>query len=140
MRLMRSGQQFSGDIAINYAISAAQCRAARAMLEMPRASLAKCASVGERTIADFESRSREPIRATLAAIQRALETAGVEFLPDNGVRLKARPAAPSGSGSGGAKKSRSTGKSAASRKPPERKAAPSSKLDQIRALREQGAR
>jgi hypothetical protein len=47
-------------------------------------------------------------------------------------------AAPSGSGSGSARKPRA-GKSAAPRKAPERKAAPSSKLDQIRALREQGA-
>ena len=45
---------------------------------------------------------------------------------------------PAGSGSGSARKPR-TGKSAAPRKAPERKAAPSSKLDQIRALREQGA-
>jgi hypothetical protein len=28
------------------------------------------------------------MRATLAAMQRALEAAGVEFLPDNGLRLK----------------------------------------------------
>ncbi len=48
-------------------------------------------------------------------------------------------AVPSGSGSGSARKPRSTGKSAAPRKAPERKAAPSSKLDQIRALREQDA-
>jgi len=45
-------------------------------------------SVGERTIADFESGARAPIRATLSAIQRALEAAGVEFMADNGVRLK----------------------------------------------------
>ena len=48
-------------------------------------------------------------------------------------------AAPSGSGSGSARKPRSTGKSTAPRKAPQRKAAPSSKLDQIRALREQRA-
>jgi hypothetical protein len=52
---------------------------------------------------------------------------------------KAKPAAPSSSGPGGARKPRSTGKSATPRKAPERKAAPSSKLDQIRALRKQGA-
>ena len=40
------------------------------------------------------------------------------------------------SGSGSPRKPRSTGKSTAPRKAPERKAAPSSKLDQIRALRE----
>ena len=44
------------------------------------------------------------------------------------------------SGSGSARKLRSTGKSAGpARKAPERKSAPSSKLDQIRALREQDA-
>ena len=52
---------------------------------------------------------------------------------------KAKRAAPSG-GPGGARKPRGTGKSAAPRKAPERKAAPSSKLDQIRALREQAPR
>ena len=51
---------------------------------------------------------------------------------------KARLAAPSSGSSGGARKPRSTGKSTTPRKAPERKAAPSSKLDQIRALREQG--
>jgi len=50
-----------------------------------------------------------------------------------------KAAVSSESGSGSARKPRSTGKSAAPRKAPERKAAPSSKLDQIRALREQGA-
>jgi hypothetical protein len=44
-----------------------------------------------------------------------------------------------GSTAGSARKPASTAKSAAPRKAPERKAAPSSKLDQIRALREQGA-
>jgi hypothetical protein len=52
---------------------------------------------------------------------------------------KAKPGAPAGgSNPRGARKPVSTGKSAAPRKAPERKAAPSSKLDQIRALREQG--
>ena len=51
---------------------------------------------------------------------------------------KAKRAAPA-STPGSARKPRSTGKSPASRKAPERKAASSSKLDQIRALREQGA-
>jgi transcriptional regulator with XRE-family HTH domain len=142
---MQSGQQPSSDISINYAISAAQCRAARALLEMSRANLAKAASVGERTIADFESRTREPIRATLAAIQRALEAAGVEFLPENGVRLKGTPNPPSGGSTpGSARKPTSPSKAAAPRakKPAasDRKASvPSSKEAQIRALREQGA-
>jgi hypothetical protein len=41
-------------------------------------------------VARFETGKGETIPATLAAIQRALEAAGIEFLPDNGVRLKAR--------------------------------------------------
>jgi len=69
-------------------ITAGQCRAARAFLDISRSELARAASVGERTIADFESGARAPIRATLSAIQRALEAAGVEFMADNGVRLK----------------------------------------------------
>src|SRR5437879_12065285 len=40
-----------------------------------------------------------------------------------------------GSGPGGARKPRSAGKSASPRKAPERQAAPSNKLEQIRALR-----
>src|SRR5436305_1463912 len=52
---------------------------------------------------------------------------------------KAKPAAPPSSGPGGERKPRSTGKSPAPRKAPERKTAPQSKLEQIRALREQGA-
>ena len=63
----------------------------------------------------------------------------VRRLIDDGLG-KAQPGAPSSrSGPGGARKPRSTGKSAAPRKAPERKAAPQSKLDQIRALREQDA-
>jgi hypothetical protein len=91
MRPMQSNQHVSGDIAVYPAITAAQCRAGRALIEISRADLAKAAGVGERTLADFESRTRTPIRATLAAIQRALEAAGVEFLPDNGVKLRTAP-------------------------------------------------
>lgn len=79
-------------------ISASQVRGARAMLEMSREALAQASSVGERTLADFESGRRQPIPATLAAIRRALEEAGVEFIPENGggagVRLKRHAARP----------------------------------------------
>jgi hypothetical protein len=68
------------------------------------------------------------------------ESDAVRHLIEMGLKT-AKPASPSSSSNpGDAKKPRSTGKSAAPRKAPERKAAPSSKLDQIRALREQGAR
>lgn len=73
-------------------LTAAQCRAARALVEMSRESLAEAAAVAVRTISDFESGRRDPIRATQSAIRAALEAAGVEFIPENGggagVRLK----------------------------------------------------
>jgi len=44
------------------------------------------------TITSFELESRTPIRANMAAIQGALEEAGVDFIPENGsgagVRLR----------------------------------------------------
>jgi transcriptional regulator with XRE-family HTH domain len=51
---------------------------------MSREELAAAANVSARTIGDFESRARRPIPATLAAIQTALESAGVIFTPENG--------------------------------------------------------
>src|SRR3954451_23844926 len=53
---------------------------------------------------------------TLDAIWSAFEAAGVEFLPDNGVRLRVSAqvvAKPPGSGSGGSRQPASVGKSAA---------------------------
>jgi transcriptional regulator with XRE-family HTH domain len=126
-------------------INPTQSKMARAGLGWSIARLAAGARVGVATVARFETEKGETIPATLAAIQRALEAAGVEFLDDNGVRLgSASGAAPASSSGPGAAKTPTTppvktGKSAP-RKAPERKAAPSSKLDQIRALREQGAR
>jgi transcriptional regulator with XRE-family HTH domain len=77
-------------------ITDAQCRSARALVEMSRKALAVASSVSARTIGDFESRARRPIPSTLAAIRGALESAGVEFIAENGsgpgVRLrKAKP-------------------------------------------------
>jgi len=56
---------------------------------MSQVELGRLAEVSSRTILDFEANKREPIKATLAAIQRALETAGVEFTNGEqpGVRL-----------------------------------------------------
>lgn len=72
-------------------ITPAQCRAARALLEMTQDQLAEASRVSKRTITHFEAKQRSPVPATLAAIQRALEAAGVEFI-ERGVRLKADPA------------------------------------------------
>ena len=69
-----------------------QCRAARGLLQWSQDDLAKAAEVGVVTIRQFETEKAGPRRATLAAIERALEAAGVEFIPENGsgpgVRLK----------------------------------------------------
>ena len=65
-------------------ITREQCRAARALIGWSRADLAKAAQVSERTITDFERGARSPINASLAALTRALEAAGVEFIPENG--------------------------------------------------------
>jgi transcriptional regulator with XRE-family HTH domain len=46
---------------------------------MSQAAFAETAGGSSRTILDFEAGKRQPIKATLAAIQMALEAAGVEF-------------------------------------------------------------
>lgn len=60
-------------------ITSGQCRAARAFLNLSREGLAEMASVAARTISDFESDRREPIRSTAQAIVRAFEAAGIRF-------------------------------------------------------------
>lgn len=73
-------------------ISPAQSRAARALIELDQAELAERANVSRNTIVDFEKGRRVPNANNLAAIQGALETAGVVFVEENGegpgVRLK----------------------------------------------------
>jgi transcriptional regulator with XRE-family HTH domain len=72
------------------AISPAQCRAARGLIAMDQAVLAEAANVSRNVIIDFEKGRRMPTRNNLAAIQRVLEKAGVEFTNGDapGVRLK----------------------------------------------------
>lgn len=65
-------------------ISAAQCRAARALLNLTQDQLAKNAQVARATIADFERNTRFPIGNNMVSIMSALEAAGIEFLDDNG--------------------------------------------------------
>ena len=71
-------------------ISAAQCRAARALIDWSRETLAEASRVGLRTLVDFERGARNPRYVTLDALRRALEAAGVEFTNGDhpGVRLK----------------------------------------------------
>jgi predicted transcriptional regulator len=75
-------------------ISAAQCRAARALIEWSQQDLANHAAVGVVTVHQLEAGVSQPRRATLDVIRRALEAAGVEFIDENGggpgVRLRKR--------------------------------------------------
>jgi transcriptional regulator with XRE-family HTH domain len=69
----------------------AQCRMARAAIDLGIRDLAEAAKVSTNTITRFER--GEPLRErTVDAIRSALESAGVEFIAENGggagVRLR----------------------------------------------------
>lgn len=68
-------------------ITAEQCRSARTLRSLSLAKLAAAAGVSETVIDDFELERRQPDPATLEALQRALEEAGITFLPPGDVRL-----------------------------------------------------
>jgi DNA-binding XRE family transcriptional regulator len=64
------------------AIRCAYCAlraAARGLLDMTQIELAAGASVSKNAIVDFEKGRSTPVKNNLAAIQRVLEEAGVEF-------------------------------------------------------------
>lgn len=61
-------------------ITPAQCRGARAMLEMKQQDLADLAGVTRRTLALFEAGTRAPRQRTLERIRRVLEAAGARFI------------------------------------------------------------
>jgi predicted transcriptional regulator len=71
-----------------------QCRAARALLDWSQQDLADKAAVGVVTVRQLEAGTHEPRRATLDVIRRAFESAGVQFIDENGggagVRLRNR--------------------------------------------------
>ena len=66
-----------------------QSRAARGLLDWSQAELAAQSNLSESTVRDFEKGRRVPSINNLAAIRRALEAAGVEFIDGNqpGVKL-----------------------------------------------------
>jgi transcriptional regulator with XRE-family HTH domain len=69
-------------------ITPGQVRAARALLGLTAAELAALAGVGVATVGRFELRSDADAGgardATQAALRKALEKAGVEFIAENG--------------------------------------------------------
>ena len=73
-------------------MNAAQCRGARALLDMTQPQLADSAKLGLSTIVDFERGRRQVSEAAIDAMRAALERAGIEFIGENGggpgVRLK----------------------------------------------------
>ena len=86
--------QIGGCGIIELVITPSQCRAARGLVEWSQQELANHAQVGVVTVHQLESGTSEPRRATLQAIRRAFELAGVEFIDENGggpgVRLRKR--------------------------------------------------
>jgi transcriptional regulator with XRE-family HTH domain len=76
-------------------ISAAQCRAARALLNWTQELLATNACVSRATIADFENSSRLPMTNNIRSMADSMFAAGVEFIPEQntlgvGVRFRER--------------------------------------------------
>lgn len=70
----------------------AQCRAARALIGMTQPDLAQAAGFGLSSVVDFEKERRVVSQQAVTRIMEALESAGVEFIAENGggagVRLK----------------------------------------------------
>jgi transcriptional regulator with XRE-family HTH domain len=75
-------------------VTPGQCRAARGLLGWNQQELARRARVGIVTVHQLETGVSQPRRATLDVIRRAFESAGVEFIDENGggpgVRLRKR--------------------------------------------------
>jgi len=69
-------------------ITAAQLRAARALLDWTRSDLAKAASISPETIKNIEHGTFRPQEVTSEAIIRAFASHGVEFTGNEGVQLR----------------------------------------------------
>lgn len=67
-------------------ITALQIRMAKAALQWSNADVAESSGLHRNTINRAENGDARP--ATLALLQQTFENAGVEFLPDGGVRLR----------------------------------------------------
>src|ERR1017187_8674077 len=74
-------------------LTAAQCKAARALLAWNQQELAQRAQLGVSTIADFERGKRTPTESNIQAIINAFAAAGISFV-DGGVQNAASPNTP----------------------------------------------
>lgn len=76
-------------------ITPGQCKGARALLDMTQPQLADASAISLRTIVNFEKGNRATNPGSVALIERALEAAGIVFIPPNGggpgLRLKKAP-------------------------------------------------
>ena len=80
---------------VNFTISAEQLRAARALLGWSQTELAKRADLSLPTVKRVETETGPKVsESARSALQRALDLAGIEFIPENGggpgVRLRKR--------------------------------------------------
>src|ERR1700737_2290619 len=65
-------------------ITPSQCRAGRALLGWSQEELETASRVSKKTIADFERDQRNQQARTIDAIEAALNSAGIIFIPQNG--------------------------------------------------------
>ena len=72
------------------ALTAAQCRAGRALIEWTQQQLSQSAGIDIQTIADFEKRFRAADETTRRRLRATLEAAGVTFVAENGGGAGAR--------------------------------------------------
>jgi DNA-binding XRE family transcriptional regulator len=61
---------------------------ARALLNWTQEKPGERAGVAHKTIYNFENELRTPLNVSRAAIKQAFAQAGIEFLPNGGVRRK----------------------------------------------------
>ena len=69
-------------------ITTAQIRGARGILNWSQGDLASRTGISATSIGSIENNQTTPRASTLQNIQRAFEDAGIEFMGQDGVRLK----------------------------------------------------
>ncbi len=73
---------------IDLSFIAAQCRAARGLLNLSQSRVAEAAHIAPATLSEFERGDRIPGHNNLQAIRVALEAVGIVFIGRTGVRLR----------------------------------------------------